>query len=707
MEYVSQTFQIMGNLLLNWQYWAVLIAAVLITGPFGLIPGVGSITVIVLTLPFLILYVDPTIGLIFIAGLLTLGTALDVIPAILLGYPGAANTVDFLEGHQLARRGLGARTVGATYTVSLIGGVIGAFTLAFALPFIKPLIVRFSYAEIAAMALFGVAMVSVLAKGAVLKSLGAAIIGLLLATIGIAQISGIDRFTFGNPYLYQSLPLIPVLIGIFALPEIVDLSMSGRPVAPPGTVSFKEVRIGMRDGLKRWRTIPRQSLFGVFMGAIPGIGAATIEWLSYAFGIAFAKDKSQFGKGSLDGVLFTESAQAAKEAGQAIPTLAFGIPGGSLWALMLAAMIGYGVAPGTAMLTTHLDITMGIVLTIGIGNVLACLAALSVTAWIARVTLIPYPLIAGAVIPLMILASFQSRFQIGDVIAMLAIGALGMTLKWFGWPRPPFILAFILSPIIEVNLWTALQYGGVSYILLNRPWAVGITVLATVTIVGLIWLMRNTGQQEEVIEAELAAGPMPAGPVVGGTVGAAAATDMRLIPQGPDGGVPPAKKGLRFSFRWRWEYLWWLIVAGWAGGVILRESLQYPESTRFLPFWASLSLLVIILLLVVNAVLRPRRRSGSGLDLQMRTGTDFEAVKKLLVMVGWIAGLMVLSGIIGLKFATVLFPLVFINAKLPWRGRKRLWSLIPAGVTAFLSLFVLDQLLHVIWPQRFILNWFT
>ncbi len=119
------------------------------------------------------------------------------------------------------------------------------------------------------------------------------------------------------------------LLGVFAFPELVDLSMSRQPVAANSTVSNREVWIGFKEGLKRWRTIPRQSLFGVFMGSIPGIGGATIEWLSYALGIAFSKDKSQFGKGSMDGILFTESAQSAKEAGQAIPTLAFGIPGGS------------------------------------------------------------------------------------------------------------------------------------------------------------------------------------------------------------------------------------------------------------------------------------------------------------------------------------------------------------------------------------------
>ncbi len=207
---------------------------VLITGPLGMIPGVGSTTVIAISLPFLVLNVDPVIGMVFVAGLLSLGNTMDIIPAVLLGYPSVATAVDFLEGHQLARRGLGARVLGASYAVSMFGGLIGALAMAFALPLMRPFITSFSYAEIAALALFGVAMVAVLARGAVFKALGAAMIGLLLATIGSTPTSAVDRFTLGQLYLVDGLPLIPTILGIFALPEIVDLAMSKSAVAQAG-----------------------------------------------------------------------------------------------------------------------------------------------------------------------------------------------------------------------------------------------------------------------------------------------------------------------------------------------------------------------------------------------------------------------------------------------------------------------------------------
>ncbi len=175
MDYFAQTLQIIGGILSNPMYWVALFATILLTGPIGLIPGVGATTVLVIALPFVILNLDPLIGLVFIAGMLSLGNTMDIIPAVLLGYPSGATAVDFLEGHQLARRGLGARVLGASYAVSMIGGLIGATTPGVRdARALRAFIVNFSYAEIAAMALFGVSMVAILSRGAVMKGLGSA-----------------------------------------------------------------------------------------------------------------------------------------------------------------------------------------------------------------------------------------------------------------------------------------------------------------------------------------------------------------------------------------------------------------------------------------------------------------------------------------------------------------------------------------------------
>jgi putative tricarboxylic transport membrane protein len=693
MDTFGQTIQIMVSLLTNPVYWFVLIMTVLITGPLGMIPGVGSTTVIAISLPFLVLNVDPVIGMVFVAGLLSLGNTMDIIPAVLLGYPSVATAVDFLEGHQLARRGLGARVLGASYAVSMFGGLIGALAMAFALPLMRPFITSFSYAEIAALALFGVAMVAVLARGAVFKALGAAMIGLLLATIGSTPTSAVDRFTLGQLYLVDGLPLIPTILGIFALPEIVDLAMSKSAVAQPGSVSNREVWIGFKEGLQRWRTIPRQSLFGVFMGAIPGIGGAAIEWLSYALGIAFSKDKSQFGKGSMDGILFTESAQSAKEAGQAIPTLAFGIPGGSGWALCLAAMIAYGIAPGLGMLGQNLDITMGIVLTIGLGNLLGTILALFITGQVARLTLIPYQFVAGMILPLMFLSAVQARSHWGDIVALLSMGALGMAMKWFGWPRPPLILAFVLGRALEQNLWTAISIGG-PLIFVTRPYALTIIILAVLFAVYMIRMLRSTQQQVEQAVARIDLDAPIAPPISSGGMAAAMPPDEPERPR-------------RFAVRprWRWEHLLWLALAAWAGGIIFRESLRYTGPAQFFPLLASSGFLLILVGLVITDLLRPDQRANEIMDIGMRTGTGKEAFRAFLPIVGWIIGFIALMGILGLQLASIVFPAIYITASLRWRGKKALWVLAPVALSTFVSVIIMENVLNVYWPEPFITSW--
>ena len=700
MEILADSVPIVGDLLISPGFWGALLLAMLIAGPIGLIPGVGGTTTIALLLPFLILSVDPTIGLIFVGAMIALGQSVDIIPAVLLGYPGPSSTVDFLEGHQLARRGFGARVIGATYVVSAIGGVIGAIALIIALPFIKPLIVRFSYAEIAAMALLGVAMVVMVVRGSLLRGLAAAILGVLMSTIGTAALTAIDRFNFNSAYLIDGLPLIPTVLGIFALPEIIDLAASRRPIASTGEVSNREIWIGMKEGLKRWRTIPRQSLFGVFLGAVPGIGSAVVEWLSYAFGILFAKDKSQFGKGSLDGVLFTESAQAAKEAGQAIPTLAFGIPGGVGWAMMLVALISYGVAPGVPMLTTNLDITMGLVLAIGIGNVLSMVIALAIGSQVARLTQVPYTFVAGMMLPIMFLGAFQATLHLGDIMVVLAVGALGLSMKWHGWPRAPFLLGFILGPVIEHNVFTSLSLGGFSYVF-SRPYAITILVLAVLFASYLWWVMGRASR--EFSEAAGEAGLQGLGTEV---------TDVReaaSAPAGLDSSVAVAQPSTIWSTLaryWRWEFAMLLVLGGWTALVVLPEAIGYNQrEAKLLPLWAGSAFLLVLLGIATTTLLSARGGNAPVFDIGMRTGNDFQAARALLRIIAWIGVFMLLAGTIGFKYAAVLYPLVFINLNLPWQGKRRLWSLIPAAFAAFVAFVVLDGFLHVIWPDRFVLGW--
>ena len=310
-----------AGFLLQPTYWIVLLSVVLLAALASAIPGMNAFLVMALAFSYITFEVeDPAIGLVAIATISGVSNTLDSIPAILIGQPSAATQVTFLEGHQLARRGRAAHTLGAVYAVSALGGIIGAAILTAVIPIARPFVLSFGFPEIAATAMIGIVMVTVLGRGAMVKGLVAALVGMLLGMIGDFGRLTVDPFV--------PMPTIPFILGLFALPEMVDLMISRRPVAAEGAaVSRREVLSGARYGIAQWRMTVRQSAFGVLLGAIPGVGSAVVDWLSYAFGILLTKDKSGFGRGSLDGVLFAESAQNAKEAGAALPTLALGVPG--------------------------------------------------------------------------------------------------------------------------------------------------------------------------------------------------------------------------------------------------------------------------------------------------------------------------------------------------------------------------------------------
>ena len=682
----------------NPVYWATLLIAVFLVGAVGLIPGVGATTIMVLALPFLVFEVsDPLIGLTFLAAMNGLANTLDSVPAVLLGYPSGATQVTFLEGHQLAMRGQGAYTLGAVYAVSAIGGVVGAIVLLIALPFIRPILNQISFPEVAALGLFGVLMVSALSRGAMLKGLIAGLLGILLGTIGTSYISGLPRFDMGLLYLFDGLPLVPATIGLFALPELVDLTMRGQPVGISGSISNREVFRGVKYGLTRWRMTIRQSIFGVFLGAVPGIGAAVIDWLAYAFGIAFAKDKSTFGKGNLDGVLFAESAQNSKEGGQAIPTLAFGVPGGLQWGLVLVAMTIYGVHPGLTMLGRDLDITVSIIVTLALGNLFVTLLGMVATGQLAKLTLIPFPLLAAVLLPVTFVAAFLNTFHWGDIITVCAMFSLGISMKWLGWPRPPLLLGFILGPIIEQNLWPSVQLWGWGFV--SRPLTVALVVAAVISVT---YLTRALSK------AELADSPEAAPSMDRGNDITFGVTRRGLPSTGAlNTGGGPILSRLRWPvlrFIWRWDAAFSMVILVAVAWFFLEAQTFRHSEGRFLPTWLGFAL-VPLLVLQIGGRLFASGQQGAIMDLGMRTGTSWESVRKLAAVLAWLAGFIFSISLIGMPFAAVGFATIFGLTQVKLRGQQRAWGLLPGVIMAALIYLVFQNLMVIEWPSRVVLEW--
>lgn len=666
----------------TFSYWAAVLVGVFVAALIGLLPGVGTPMVMAIAIPFILFTVqDPLIGIVLLATIGGVSSSLDSVPAILLGYPSASTQVTFIEGHQLAEQGKAAHTLGATYAVAGLGGIVGAITLVIVIPIIRPFILNFGYSEIAAMALFGLAMVSVLSTGAMLKGIAAGMIGLLLSTIGIHWGTGTERFTFGELNLAEGLPMIAMTLGIFALPEVFDLSATGKAVSSKGVavISNKEVWAGAKDGLRRWRITIRHSLFGVFLGMVPGIGGAVIDWLSYALGVALAKNKKEFGKGSLDGVIFAESAQNSKEGGQAIPTLAFGVPGGLSWVFILYAMLAYNIAPGPQMLDRHADITIMIAVSFGIANLLMVLIGLGFTAQLAKLTIIPYVAIGAVIVPISLLSAFQSGDGWFGILVLLIFTPIGLMMKAFRWPRAPLILGFILGGVIEKNLQSALSaHGAISFV--TRPITLVLIITTIVTTVWLLRLSKPSADQKDERQAD--------------SVNAAA--------------TALAKSKIGFAKRitlstqgsWRLEHWFSLAVLLLAGAGAI-GSLSYAPSARFLPI---ASCMVVIALVLFQLIFERGNLTGQIMDIGLRSMVVPAARRNGLIIVTSLILYMVLTLTIGLMYASVLFaagfPLVMM------KGRSRIiTSAIAAAIVFVMAFGLLDYYMGVYWPEPYIFNW--
>lgn len=667
----------------TWSYWLALVSAVLVSAAVGLLPGIGTPIVMAMSIPFIVFTIqDPLIGIILLASIAGVSNTLDSIPAILMGYPGPATQVTFFEGSQLAKRGRAAHTLGAVYAVSAVGGVVGAIALVIVIPIIRPFILNFSFSEIAAMALFGVTMVSILSRGAMLKGLTGGFIGILLSTVGTHFGTATERYTFGSLDLADGLPIIAVTLGIFALPEVLDLSATRQPLAPPDAkISNREVFAGAIEGLKRWRVTIRHSLIGVFFGMIPGIGSAVIDWLSYAVGIALSKDKSQFGKGSLDGVIFAESANNSKEGGQAVPTLAFGVPGGVAWVFVLAAMLAYGIAPGPQMLGRYADITIMLAVSFGIGNLLITMLGIVMTGQLAKVTLIPYVVIGAVIIPISFLSAFQESAGWFGILVLLIFTPIGLCMKAFGWPRPPLVLGFILGAIIERNLQSAISaYGPMD--LLTRP--ITMVLLAT-TALTIFFVLRSTRHSAAALAAAAAAAePVPQ---------AAGADVVPDVLRAPDN---------RLSLRggWKLEH-WFALFILVAVGAMVVQAFNWMDRARFLPLLVGIP---IVALTAFQLLFMRGHARGEIMDIGLQSLQSEGAGKTGLIIAGSIALYVLGMTTIGLNYASILFALIFTLVMT--EGKTRLISApIAVALVALMSVGMLDYYMGVFWPDPVLWNW--
>jgi putative tricarboxylic transport membrane protein len=472
------------SLVFEWPAIGFLMLGVFIGIWLGAIPGLGGIIGLVLLLPFTF-GMDPVPAFALLLGMFAVTSTSDTIASVMLGIPGtAASQATILDGYPLAQQGKASRAFGAAFTVSAFGGVFGALILAVSLPLILPIILSFNSPELFMLGVLGLAMVGSLSGGSILKGLTVACLGILMSTIGYAETIAIPRFYFGTDYLIDNLPLIPVVLGLFAIPEIMELAIRNTSISrmPQNQADEGGMLEGVKDAFRHWWLATRCAALGTYVGMLPGLGAAIVDWIAYGHAVQSAKDKSKFGQGDIRGVIAPEAANNATRGGSLIPTVAFGIPGSLGTAILLGALLIQGLKPGPDMLTTELHITFSMVWAIVVANIAVAILLMFWSKQVAKVAFVPGHLLVPGVILFVFMGAWLGGASLGDWVSCITMGIVGFIMKRGGWPRPPLILALILGSIMENAFQISiLSHDGISW-LWTRPIVLIIMALIVITI---------------------------------------------------------------------------------------------------------------------------------------------------------------------------------------------------------------------------------
>ena len=477
---IMADFERMGFLLLG-----VCIGLIL-----GVIPGLGGLVGLSLLLPFTF-DMNPYTALAFLMGLQSVTVTSDTIPAVLFGVPGTVGSAaTILDGYPMARKGEAGRAFGAAFTASVMGGLFGALLLGVSIPILRPVMLYIGSPELLSFCIFGLSLAAVLSGGSPLKGLAGACIGLLVATAGDDPQTGTLRWTFDSLYLWDGLPVVPLALGLFAIPEIADMAITRQAISGNADAGSRWSQLqGVKDVFQNKWLLFRCATIGSGLGAIPGIGASIIDWIAYGHAVRSIKDSGlTFGKGDVRGVIASESSNNAKEGGALIPTIAFGVPGSASMALILGAFLIHGLVPGPEMLTKRLDITYTLVWSVAIANILGAGICFLFANQLAKIALVRIGVLAPVVIAVTYIGAFQGQKAWGDIYALLIFGFVGWVMKRLRWPRPPLILGFVLGALVERYMFISVERYGWEWLWIFRegqfrPWVV---IVFAMTLYGVL-----------------------------------------------------------------------------------------------------------------------------------------------------------------------------------------------------------------------------
>jgi putative tricarboxylic transport membrane protein len=607
----------------------------------GILPGLGGAATLAMMLPF-VYPMDAISAFGFLLGMHAVTATAGDITSVLFGIPGeATSAATVLDGYPMTRRGEGGRALGAVLFSSLIGALVGAAVLAMSVPVIRPVVLQLGPPEFLMLTVLGLSFIVSLAGRNLVKGFIMAAFGFLLAMVGLDPQSSIQRFTFGQLYLWEGINVVPVVVGLFGGAEVLQLMMTKQSIASRrGDERLAGVFQGVRDTLDHWWLTLRASAIGLGIGIIPGMGGAVSQFIAYAHAQHTSRHPETFGRGNVEGVIATGAVNNSREGGNLIPTVAFGIPGSISMAILLSVFLLKGLVPGPAMLTKNLDVTYAMVWIIVVSNIIAVAVSFLFLNQLVRLTYVRAVLLVPFLMVLTAFGAYTAHNSFADILLMLGATVVGVAAIRWDWPRAPLLLALVLGEIAERYLF--LSYSLYEWRWLARPLVIA---CATVTVAGLVW------------------------PLVRGR--------RHASPAAPHRADVPITIGF-------------LLIAGW----VLYQATGWPFRTAVFPLATGVLLLVcavakLIQTYVGRAFTARQASVESSPDMTHETPHSAESADlpdifatasraEWLSALAWMAAFFVLLWLVGALVAVPLFALVYLLAAA--RG-----SLVLAGTYALAS----------------------
>ena len=468
---------------------------------FGMIPGLGGTTALALLIP--ITYSMESLDAMYLAGGVMGATSFGgSITAILLNTPGTApNAATTFDGYPMAQQGRAGQAIGASATASAMGGLLGLFTLILFIPLAKEIVLLFGPVEFLLLTVLGLVAIAVSSRGKLLRGLIAGGFGLMFAFVGVDTISGATRFTLDTDYLWDGIPLVPTLTGLFAISQMIELALKGGSVVSSNTTiaSISGIWQGAAAVFKHWTVMVRGSVIGTIIGAIPGLGGTVASFIAYTSTVQSSRDPSSFGKGNIVGVIAPESANNAKDGGSLVPTVAFGIPGSAETAVFLGILVLHGIEPGPSLLLENEREIYGLIVALTLSAVGASVIGLLTARWLVRITFVNVNILVPLVVTISLTGVYVLQGKPGDVLLALIMGIFGYLMIRFDYPRLTLVIALVLGETAERSFHQSLLISDNNLVglIMERPQAI-ILVLATLLTL-LLPALRKRGKKNRLI----------------------------------------------------------------------------------------------------------------------------------------------------------------------------------------------------------------